>query len=152
MVKILLIIFLVTFCTNIGNEIFMSRVPHNNTIVEKKKIYTVGYNVGLRKKNGRFRIFKTVQDGFNALVNDIEKKQSGRSTVLDSTSTIEEFVYIYAPQKENDTEMYLKKVLSFLGVDKDQPINEIDSHSMAKIILKLESGRAYKKLFPEKEE
>ena len=96
-------------------------------------------------------MFRTNQEGFNALIHDIELKQSGRSKVLDSTSTIEEFVRVYTPKIENDTENYLRSVIEYLGIERDKPINEIDSHMMAKIILKLENVRTYKRLFGSEE-
>ena len=150
MIKILLIICLVTIYISIGNEIVL-KAKILTPFPTKIKKHSISFNVGIRKQNGSFRLFKTAQDGFDAIVRDIELKQNGKSCVLDSTSTIEEFIYAYVPQKENDTEKYLKKVLKFLDVDRDEPINTIDSRLIAKIILKLESGRTYHKLFGEEE-
>lgn len=107
------------------------------------------YNVGLRKANGAFRKFKTPEAGYNALVNDIEIKQSGRSKVIDSTATLEEFIKIYVPSFENHTMKYLRILVDSLQVPKCTPIIEINKHSLAKYILMLENKKVFNLLFGE---
>jgi len=108
------------------------------------------YNVGLRKANGAFRKFKTPQAGYNALVHDIELKQTGKSRVIDSTSTIEEFILVYVPRHENNTIKYLHTIIDSLQIPKHTPIQEINKHSLAKYILMLENKKVFNLLFKTK--
>jgi len=110
------------------------------------------YNVGLRKANGAFRKFKTPQAGYDALVNDIEIKQSGRSRVIDSDATLEKLIAIYTPSIENNTKKYLRVLTDSLNISKHTPIQEINKHSLAKFILMLENKKVFNLLFKTKTE
>lgn len=123
-----------------------------SSIHTKKDDLKLSYNVGLRKANGAFRKFTTPQAGYDALVNDIEIKQSGRSKVIDQSATLEEFISLYVPRIENNTVKYLHTIMDSLQVQKHTPIVEINKHSLAKFILMLENKKVFNLLFKTKTE
>lgn len=65
-----------------------------------------------------FAKFKTHQDGFNALVAQI-KLDSNRNL------TLRQFIYKYAPPKENNTAAYLRSVSKTLGISPDTKLKAV---------------------------
>lgn len=82
---------------------------------------------------GGFAFFKTVQDGFNALVNQV-KLDASRNHTLAS------FINKYAPPSENNTSVYQQQLASRLNVPIDTPISQIDPVLLAKEIARKESS------------
>src|ERR1043166_3966581 len=82
---------------------------------------------------GKFRQFTTPEEGYNALVADIEAKQTGKSsTGLKPESTLQQFFNVYAPSTDaNDPTHYAATVAARSGVDADTPIRKIDSKKLA---------------------
>lgn len=88
---------------------------------------------GAQQGTGGFAFFKTVQDGFNALVNQV-KLDASRNHTLAS------FINKYAPPSENDTGTYQKQLAQRLGVPLTTPIKQIDPILLAKEIARKESS------------
>jgi len=104
-------------------------------------------------RTSKFRYFKTLEEGYDALIADLQFKISGRSTYTDSTTSIREFVYIYAPPFENRSDMYSKMVCEWMGVSEDYKLCDIQEvHRLAEIIIKIEDGNLYKRMYREKTE
>lgn len=99
---------------------------------------------------GSFRKFNSLTDGYKALLHDIECKQTGRSRYTDSTTTLNEFVHIYAPPFENNTIKYVRLVCNDLNIDKFTPISDISKVDLARAIIKIEDPVLYKQMFIEK--
>jgi len=102
-------------------------------------------------RTSKFRYFKTLEEGYDALIADLQLKISGRSAHTDSTTTIKEFVYIYAPPFENRSDRYTKRVCEWMGVSEDYKLHDIQEiHKLAEIIIKVEDGNLYRKMYREK--
>ena len=57
--------------------------------------------------NGKFRKFKTFKEGWDALIRDLEAKAGGRSSVVEPTASLEDFVNMYVAG--GDTVAYNKR-------------------------------------------
>jgi hypothetical protein len=102
-----------------------------------------GAEKGEKKEGGGYWAkFDSPEAGYEALISDIEAKQSGNTkTGLNGDSTLAEFISAYAPASDNnDTEKYISNVSDELGVNSDTKIKDIDSRELAKIIAKRESS------------
>lgn len=88
---------------------------------------------GASQGTGGFAFFKTVQDGFNALVNQV-KLDASRNHTLAS------FINKYAPPSENNTGVYQQQLATRLNVPMDTPISQIDPILLAKEIARKESS------------
>ena len=96
---------------------------------------------GAVQGKGGFARFDTPEAGWQALVKDIQAKQSGRSvTGLNARSTLRDLVYKYAPPNENDSALYLRQIVQMLGVNPDTPIGLIPTRDLAKAIAQKESS------------
>ena len=71
---------------------------------------------GATGTDGRFAIFPTVDSGYAAMRALLQEKYAGL--------TLEEALNIYAPPVENNTNLYLKDVCSFVGCS---PTDSIDT-------------------------
>jgi len=140
-------VILFFFSYNLSSNANVIKTIHPTTLVVSTK---KTYNVGLRNTDGSFRKFKSPQAGYNALVRDIEIKQSGNSSVIDSSSTIKELVEIYAPKFENNTKKYLSVLVDSLNIFNHTKINTINKHLLAKFILMQENRKIYNLLFKTK--
>lgn len=79
----------------------------------------VGQKGAMKVPGSRFAKFKTPQDGFNALQNQI---------MLDAKRghTLETFIYKYAPPKENNTLRYIATLSTLTGIpSKSKLINHL---------------------------
>lgn len=77
------------------------------------------------KRDG-FAVFLNDQVGFSALVYDIWAKANGKtSTGLSGVSTIEDFIHVWAPANENDTEAYIDFVCSRTGFTRDTTLGSL---------------------------
>lgn len=96
---------------------------------------------GATQGEGNFAKFQSPEAGFQALINDIRAKQTGRTrTSLKPTSTIRDFAFVFAPPSENDSEKYARDIAGFLGLDINTPIGEIDTNDFAKAVARKESS------------
>lgn len=105
----------------------------------------------LRYTNSKyFRRFKTLEDGYNALLEDIEFKQTGRSRYVDSLTSLNDFIHVYAPPIENNTQKYVRIVCDDLGIDKFTPIKDIAKTDLARVIIRVEDHVLYEQMFIKK--
>lgn len=112
-------------------------------------VYTEYNNPGnLRSvKTGKFRKFKTMKEGYDALIYDLNMKISGESAYTDSTTTVEQFIHIYAPPFENDTKKYIEIVCTELNINKKIKLYTLDAHELAKAMIKVEDVELYKIMY-----
>jgi hypothetical protein len=91
---------------------------------------------GASEGEGGFARFETAEEGFNALVRQVE---------LDTKRghTVESFINKYAPPVENDTNNYIAFLEKQTGVNRSQALNEVDRLALAKAMAKLESGASF---------
>lgn len=77
---------------------------------------------------GHFRTFGTPQEGYAALMNDLEIKKSGKSkTGLRPDSTLVDFSKAYAPKSDkNDPAQYTANVANHMGVRPDSRLKDLD--------------------------
>ena len=139
-----------TICKGSTNK---SRIDIEEVIIRGNKL-NLNINMGrnnpgnLRSfKTGKFRKFKSMKEGYDALIWDLERKISGKSNYTDSTTTIYKFVRIYAPKHENDVVRYTKVVCEELGVSKYEKLHNIKPHMLAKAIIKVEDYDLYKLIY-----
>jgi hypothetical protein len=84
----------------------------------------------LRGADGRFRSFATLNEGWQALVNDLLAKMTGRTrTGLNGSSTLLELFRVYAPVGDgsNNPATYANNVAARLGVSVSTPIGSLIS-------------------------
>lgn len=124
--------------------------------ISLQKLINVNFTVKKGKNNpgnlrdfhtGKFRRFKTMKEGYDALIYDLSIKISGESIHTDSTTTIRKFVNIYAPKFENDTKKYIKIICTELKVNPNIKLHTVNVHKLAKAIIKVEDIELYKKMY-----
>lgn len=81
-------------------------------------------------KTGTFRVFKSPQEGFTALLNDLQSKIDGKTvTGLSATSTLHDFASKYAPSGDNNNvPQYTVNLANTLGVNPDTPLGDLQAH------------------------
>ena len=95
---------------------------------------------GASQGEGGFAKFESPQAGYQALVNDLTAKQSGKSrTGLTGNSTLKELMNVYAPPVENDTGAYVNELAKRLGISINKKIKDIDIMKLAMEIASIES-------------
>lgn len=107
------------------------------------------YNPGnLRDpKTGAFRKFSSEQEGYTALMNDLQGKITGAtSTGLSGNSTLSDFAHVYAPSNENNSKQYTVNLANTLGVSPYTKLSELQSRvpDFARAIAKNEGYTAAK--------
>lgn len=82
---------------------------------------------------GQFRVFNSPQEGYAALMNDLEIKKSGRShTGLKPESTLVDFAKAYAPSSDNNNPaQYAANLANHMGIRPDATIGELDTGKWA---------------------
>lgn len=79
-----------------------------------------------------FAKFKKPEKGFRACLKQIELDQT-------RNKTLEQFINIYAPKQENNTEFYIDTLSKNLNVTRTEKINNIDLITLAKEVARFES-------------
>jgi len=123
-----------------------------NFDVDKSDLKTIASkrnNPGNLRPVGKsgFRYFKTLEDGYYALVKDITYKQTGRSSYLKPESTVRELIYVYAPPFENNSKNYVNLVCKELNIDKDTPIKDVCTLDLVRAIIKIEDYKLYSLMY-----
>lgn len=94
---------------------------------------------------GSFQAFKTPQEGYAALLNDLQGKVSGNTkTGLGPNSTLVDFAKVYAPSTENNTAQYVANLANHLGVAPDTTLSKVDIAKLAEGISKNEGYQGNK--------
>jgi len=85
---------------------------------------------------GSFRSFNTPQDGYAALLNDLDAKRSGNtSTGLTGTSTLADFAAKYAPAGDNnDPAQYAANLANYMGVAPNAQLKDLDLNKWAQAV------------------
>ena len=93
----------------------------------------------IRDSSGNFLKFNSPQEGYAALMNDLQlKKTGGSSHKLSPTSTLADFAKVYAPPNENNSAQYTANLANHMGVRPDTPIKDLDVGKWAESIAKAE--------------
>lgn len=108
---------------NPGNLTFVGQ----SGAVQGEPKYSQGKIVGYWAK------FNTPEEGFRALIDQVQLDQS-------RGLTLEQFVNKYAPPTENNTNLYVQQMSSWLGVPPNMPIRDIDATQLAEAVAKKESS------------
>jgi hypothetical protein len=89
---------------------------------------------------GQFRQFSSPQEGYAALLNDLEIKKSGQSkTGLTPDSTLADFAKVYAPASDkNDPAQYTANIANHMGARPDARLRELDTGKWAEAIANAE--------------
>lgn len=89
---------------------------------------------------GQFRTFQTPQEGYAALLNDLQIKQSGRSqTGLKPESTLADFARTYAPSSDkNNPAQYTANLANIMKVRPDTKLHELNLGAWADAIARAE--------------
>jgi hypothetical protein len=83
---------------------------NNNPGALRSSPYQIGTSNG-------FAQFASYEDGYNALVYDLQSK-------VNRGLSLRDFVYTYAPPTENDTSGYLNNLSSWLGIGADTKLGD----------------------------
>ncbi len=94
-------------------------------------------------QTGAWQVFSSPQEGFQALMSDIQGKQTGNTrTGLNGNSTLAQFTSVYAPASDgNNPAGYAQSIAKQLGVSVNTPIGQIPSASLAAAVAQHEDGR-----------
>lgn len=96
---------------------------------------------------GKFKVFNSPQEGYAALLNDLETKKTGKSTTgLKAEHTLADFAKTYAPPSENDSAQYTANLANHMGVSPDTQIKDLDTGAWAEAIAKAEGYTPAKNL------
>lgn len=121
----------------------MSKALDNNNPGNLKYIGQTGAT-----NNQGFAKFESPDDGYVALMNDLQSKIKGStSTGLSATSTLSDFSKVYAPPHENDTDGYTLKLANQLKTPPDTKLADLESRvpEFAQAIAQNEDGEFVKK-------
>ena len=95
-------------------------------------------------RNGKFAVFETPEDWFDALVAKIQNAQNGKSKNYPATATLYEFFAKYAPSSDNNNpKAYAESVAKQLGVSANTQIKDLDTVKFAAAIAKHDSWYNY---------
>jgi len=89
--------------------------------------------------NGGFSTFDTPEEGVAALARDIGLKITGDSS-SGKKDTINDFIEVYAPPSENDTEAYANFLEKETGITRDTKLTLDDIDSLVRAITLFEGG------------
>jgi hypothetical protein len=101
-------------------------------------------------RTGKFRVFESIEAGYLALLRDLNLKISGKSVWTDFSTTINDFINIYAPGSENDVKAYSRKFCKETGLHATDLLNRQSAELLARGIIKLENGDLYHQLYSSK--
>jgi len=157
----LVLIGLLLFNTLLTNEaIYTPEVVINHELIDETDlINSINFDIqkgrnnpgNLRSiKTGKFRTFSTLKDGYDALVYDLQCKIDGSSRHTDSSTTVKQFIYIYAPPFENNSKRYCKIVCDQLEIVDTTKLHTLNPHKLAKAIIRDEDHKLYELMYNSK--
>jgi hypothetical protein len=102
-------------------------------------------------QTGAWQKFSSPQEGFSALINDIQSKQTGNTrTGLGPDSSIAQLIKVYAPAKDNNNPVqYAKAIAAKLGVPVTTPIARIPTRALASVIANYEDPEFWAQIQPQ---
>ena len=89
--------------------------------------------LGATQGDGGFAKFNSPEEGYQALINQIQLDQSRGLTLA-------QFVNKYAPPTENNTNLYVKQMAQWMGVNENMLLSDIDINTIAENVARKESG------------
>ena len=108
-------------------------------------------NIRVLGSDTEFVKFSSMQEGFDALLRQIELYKTGGSDHTDGSETLAELMAIYAPKADkNDPVAYADTLATSLGVTVDTPIKNLNTNKLALAISKVESPQTYKAIIADK--
>lgn len=80
------------------------------------------------QNTGTFKTFSTPQDGYAALLNDLQAKKTGTTTTgVGPGSTLADFAKVYAPESDkNNPAQYTANLANHMGVRPDAKLESLD--------------------------
>ena len=88
-----------------------------------------------------------MQEGWDALLNQLDAYRTGRSAHTSGKETLLEAMKIYAPSSDGNKPVeYAQTIANDLGIDINTPISNISAEDWAKAISKVESPQAHQEL------
>lgn len=98
----------------------------------------------IKNSSGDFVSFNSPQEGYAALLNDLQVKQSGKSkTGLKPESTLADFSKTYAPSSDkNDPAQYTANLANHMGVRPDSKLSELNVGKWADAIANAEGYKS----------
>lgn len=111
------------------------QVPYSTPSYSLKDFHSKGSNNG-------FQSFGSYEQGKNALINQLQLYQTGRTrNNVGPNSTLLQAMSVYAPAADkNDPKGYAAFIAKKLGVSVDTPISQIDTRRWADAIEKMEGN------------
>ena len=120
------------------------------TVSNSKSIAGERNNPGnVKDKSGKFKVFSSLEEGFDAMVKEIDYKKTGEGKIKEMKAkigtskepvTVADLIETWSPRFKNGGEKdnteavvdnYIKFVSDFLGVKPDTPLKDIDSREIA---------------------
>lgn len=106
---------------------------------------------GASKGDKGFAKFNSYEEGFQAMVNDLKAKQTGKtSTGLNSNSSLQDLINVYAPAADNNNPTsYANTVSKLLNVPINSRIGDINTNDLAKAMASVEDIAYSRKMNPQ---
>lgn len=120
------------------------------TVSNSKSIAGERNNPGnVKDKSGKFKVFSSLEEGFDAMVKEIDYKKTGEGKIKEMKAkigtskepvTVADLIETWSPRFKNGGEKdntdavvdnYIKFVSDFLGVKPNTPLKDIDSREIA---------------------
>lgn len=120
----------------------------NNSPVDRRSRAVRKKNPGniIDPKTGRDRIFASTEDGYNALIHQLELYISGESQWTNENTTLREYVKIYA-EAAHYSNIYLYHMCRRLNVTPNTKISTLNPHDLAKAHSEIECHKMYNLLY-----
>jgi len=104
-------------------------------------------NIRVEGSDTEFVKFGSMQEGWDALLRQIDLYKTGKSKNTEGTETLMELMAIYAPKKDNnDPVSYANNLAKRLGINTDTLIKDINTNKLALAISEVESPQTYKSI------
>lgn len=90
-------------------------------------------------KTGAFRVFKTPQEGYDALVQDLIAKQTGNSAHIAPGASVAQLGDVWAPPSDKNVPGdWARNVAAALGVSTAYAFDKVEPHKLARAVQKAE--------------
>lgn len=97
-------------------------------------------------KTGKYREFKTVESGYKALIRQLNLYVTGKSIHTDSTTTLVEYVHIYASEAKTK-KWYIQVMTDGLNCPDSTKITSLNVDSLAKYHIKMEDVKLFNLMY-----
>jgi len=95
-------------------------------------------------KTGTFRQFSSPQEGYGALLNDLQAKKTGTTTTgVGPSSTLADFAKVYAPESDNNNPaQYTANIANYMKVRPDATLDSLDVGKWAEAVANAEGYKS----------